>query len=185
MLLESLGGFMNNLLKNKYFQIGLTIFSVVVSSILFFFLIYRWSAFVGILSSIISIFMPIIFGLVIAYILNPAIKGLESKVFNKILKKMDLKEEKIHSLSRGLSILTASIIFLLILYIIISYIIPEILASIQILIGNIPTYIKNIQEWLTNTLRNNPDASKESSYNVTVLDNALFLSMGGKLLKIK
>ncbi len=152
---------MKNLLKNKYVQLGLSIFGVVGLSIIFFFLIYRWNAFLSVIKNIFTILMPIIYGLVIAYILNPGIKALESKVFNKALKKSNLPQEKIKERSRIFSIITSSIIFLIVLYLIVTYIIPEILTSIQVLIGNVPNYIKSIQDWLSSTLKNNPDVSNQ------------------------
>ena len=157
----SIGDNVKNFIKNKYVQLGLSIFGVIGLSIIFFFLIYRWDSFLKSIRGVIKIFMPIIYGIVIAYILNPGIKALEKKVFNKLLKNNENKRR----LSRVFSILSASIIFILVLVLLFSYIIPEILTSIQILIGNIPTYIKNTQEFLTNTLKNNPDVSNQ------ILDN--------------
>ena len=84
---------MKNLLKNKTVQIGLSIFVVICLSILFFFLLYRIETIISIIGGVIKIFMPIIYGLVIAYILNPGIKLLEKKVFTKLLKKTKYKEK--------------------------------------------------------------------------------------------
>lgn len=183
---------MKNLLKNKSIQLGLSIFGVICLSILFFFLIYRIENIVGSLLSILKIFMPIIYGIVIAYILNPIIKLLEKKVFNKLLDKLGVEKEIINKQSRIYSIITASLIFFLVLYLIISYIIPEIIASIQILIGNIPNYINNIETWLKGTLANNPDVSTQilnnyeeiSAYILTIANDSIMPSINNVIINL-
>jgi len=56
---------------HKYVAIGLTAFSVVVCSILFFYVLYNTKDIGNILSTIIGILMPFIIGGVIAYLLTP------------------------------------------------------------------------------------------------------------------
>lgn len=183
---------MKNLLKNKTIQLGLSIFAVICLSILFFFFIYRIENIVGAILGILKIFMPIIYGIVIAYILNPIIKLLENKVFNKLLKKANVEETSIPKQSRIYSIITASLIFFLVVYLIISYIIPEIIASIQILLGNVPNYINNIEEWLKGTLANNPDVSKQildnyeeiSTYILSVLNDSIMPSINNIIVNL-
>lgn len=183
---------MKNLLKNKTIQLGLSIFGVICLSILFFFFLYRIDTILGAIGGIIKILMPIIYGLVIAYILNPIIKLLENKVFNKLLSKTNMSNEKIKKHSRNYSIATAAIIFLLVLYLLISYIIPEIIASIQILLGNVPNYISNIEEWLKGTLANNPDVSAQilnnyedmSDYILTILNDSIMPSVNNLIVNL-
>ena len=183
---------MKNLLKNKSVQIGLSIFLVICLSILFFFFLYRIDKIMSIIGTILKIFMPIIYGLVIAYILNPIIKLLEKYVFTKILKKTNLSEKQIKMHSRNYSIVTASVIFLLVLYLLISYIIPEIISSIQILLGNVPNYISNVEKWLKGTLANNPDVSTQilnnyedmSEYILTILNDSIMPNINNLIVNL-
>lgn len=183
---------MKNLLKNKSVQLGLSIFAVICLSILFFFFLYRIDTIVNIIGGIIKIFMPIIYGLVIAYILNPIIKLLENKVFSKVLTKTNLEKEQVKKHSRTYSIITASVIFFVVLYLLISYIIPEIIASIQILIGNVPNYINNIEEWLKGTLANNPDVSTQilnnyedmSQHILNILNDSIMPSVNNIIVNL-
>lgn len=183
---------MKNLLKNKYVQLGLSIFAVICLSILFFFLLYRIETIINLIKGLIKILMPIIYGLVIAYILNPVIKLLENKVFNKILNKTDLDTNKIKQHSRTYSIITAALIFFLVLYLLISYIIPEIIASIQVLLGNVPNYISTIENWLKGTLQNNPDVSSQilenyedmSSYILNILNDSIMPSINNLIVNL-
>ena len=183
---------MKNLLKNKSVQLGLSIFGVICLSILFFFFIYRIETIVGTFLSILKIFMPIIYGIVIAYILNPIIKLLENKVFDKLLTKVKVEKKSIKKQSRIYSIITSALIFFLVLYLLISYIIPEIIASIQILLGNVPNYINNIEEWLKGTLANNPDVSTQilnnyeevSSYILSVLNESIMPNINNIIVNL-
>lgn len=183
---------MKNLLKNKSVQLGLSIFAVICLSILFFFFLYRIDSILNIIGGIIKIFMPIIYGLVIAYILNPIIKLLENKVFSKVLTKTNLEKEQVKKHSRTYSIITASVIFFVVLYLLISYIIPEIIASIQILIGNVPNYINNIEEWLKGTLANNPDVSTQilnnyedmSQHILNILNDSIMPSVNNIIVNL-
>lgn len=183
---------MKNLLKNKSIQIGLSVFAVICLSILFFFLLYRIENVIEIIGGIIKIFMPIIYGLIIAYILNPVIKLLEKRVFNKLLNKTKLDKSKITKHSRIYSIVTAALIFLLVLYLLISYIIPEIIASIQILLGNVPNYIDVVENWLKGTLQNNPDVSNQilenyediSSYILKILNESIMPNVNNIIVNL-
>ena len=183
---------MKNLLKNKTIQLGLSIFAVICLSILFFFLLYRIETIISLIGGIIKIFMPIIYGLVIAYILNPIIKLLEKKVFNKLLEKTKVNKSKIKSYSRTYSIVTAAFIFFFILYLLISYIIPEIIASIQVLLGNVPNYIDVVENWLKGTLENNPDVSTQilenyeemSTYILETLNDSIMPSVNNLIVNL-
>ena len=78
---------MKEKLENKYVAWGLTIFGVMAAAILLFFTIYRWNYIMGFISTLVTILMPVIYGLVIAYLMNPIVKFFENKVFNKLLKR--------------------------------------------------------------------------------------------------
>jgi len=187
-----IGDRMKNFLKNKSVQLGLSIFLVICLSILFFFFIYRIDNIVGTILAFLKIFMPILYGIIIAYILNPIIKILENKIFNKLLEKINVEKESIQKQSRIYSIIFASLIFFLILYFITSFIIPEIITSIQILIGNIPNYINNIGTWLRNSLANNPDISAQilnnydeiGSYIITVANDTIMPSVNNVIVNL-
>lgn len=183
---------MKSLLKNKSVQLGLSIFGVICLSILFFFFIYRIEGIVGTILGFLKIFIPILYGITIAYILNPIIKLLENKIFNKLLEKLKVEKKDISKQSRIYSIIFASLIFFLILYFIISFMIPEIIASIQILIGNIPTYINNIGLWLRESLANNPDISTQilnnydeiGTYIITVANDSIMPSINNIIVNL-
>lgn len=135
--------------ENKYIAWGVTLFSVFSALILLFFAIYRWDYIFGFIQTLFTIMMPFIYGVAIAYIMNPIVKFFENKVFNKLLKKKKNKKKKDRKkLLRVLSLCTSTIIFFGLLITSVSFLIPELLKSIEMLILNINTYLSNSKELL-------------------------------------
>ena len=140
---------MKEKLENKYIAWGLTIISVFAALILLFFAIYRWEYIVGFIETLVVILMPFIFGLVIAYMMSPVLRFFEEKVYEPLLKKK-LKKKERTKITRVLSIFTATIIFWGLLITCISFLIPEMLKSLETLVTNINTYLSNSKELLIN-----------------------------------
>lgn len=138
---------MKEKLENKYVAWGLTIFSVFAALILLFFAILRWDYIVSFITTVVSILMPFIFGMVIAYLMNPVLIFFENKVYNPLLKKK-IKKKQRSKVVRVLSICTATIIFWGLLISCISFLIPEMLKSLDTLVTNINIYLSNSKELL-------------------------------------
>lgn len=98
----------------------------------------------GALSSIFSVFAPVLIGFAIAYILNPILRLYEFKVFKKIKKK---------SVLRGLSILCTYITALLIIVALLYLLIPSIIKSLVDLVSRYDEYVATASDWI-NTLIN-------------------------------
>lgn len=136
---------MKKLLENRIIQIGVMAFIVIAASILFYYLIFMIPAIINFLGKLVAIMMPLIVGLILAYIMNPIVKLFERRVFGKIEK---------DTVRRNLSILCTIVVIIGVLVALISFIIPQLLLSIQSLIINVPTYAQNIEaallDWLSN-----------------------------------
>lgn len=150
---------MKEKLENKYVAWGITIFSVFAALILLFFAILRWDYIVGFITTVVSILMPFIYGMVIAYLMNPVLKFFENKVFNSLLKKKVKKKQR-NKVARVLSICTATIIFWGLLISCISFLIPEMLKSLDTLVTNINTYLSNSKELLIDLFGGSESISK-------------------------
>ena len=138
---------MKEKLENKYIAWGLTIFSVFAALILLFFAIYRWDYIFGFFKTLVVIMMPFIYGLTIAYLMNPVLIFFENKVYEPLLKKRLKKKDRV-KINRVLSICTVTLIFWGVLITCISFLIPEILKSLETLVTNINTYLSNSKELL-------------------------------------
>lgn len=141
----------------KYFYWGLTAFLVIVFSVLFFFALFRMKEISNVVASILDILKPIIYGLAIAYLLEPVMSFFERHIHRFLLKKgKKLKPNKIKKLSRCLGILISMVLTLCVLGALISMIIPQLLTSITGIVENLPSYLNNLQSWMNQTLADNP-----------------------------
>ncbi|MBD5460642.1 MAG: AI-2E family transporter [Lachnospiraceae bacterium] len=135
--------------SNKYFKWGITAFSVIVAGLLVCYLIFNASEFLGNINKLLSVGMPVAVGLVIAYLLTPIVNFLEGKVFLPLCKKMKIKESKTRSkLIRAISILLTIVLVIFVIYVLIAMLISQIVPSIQNIISNFDSYIRNITEWM-------------------------------------
>lgn len=142
---------MKKLLENRFVQIGATAFCVIAACIIFYFCIGSIPIVVKCLGALMNILMPLIFGLVLAYIMHPIVNLFDKKVLTKVENK---------NVKRNLSIFFTIVIILGVLAGLISVVIPQLLESIQSLIINAPSYFKDLENVIINWL-NNP--TNESS----------------------
>ncbi len=138
--------------NKRYNTIAFYAVLVIAINVLIVVAIFKFGAILNVLSSLVTVFMPIIWGFVIAYLMNPIMVNFE-KLYKKAVKKPTRKK-----LMRGLAILASSIVFLGIVGGIISVIVPEFINSFNDIISNFSTFITNIQKWLGKMLKNYPQA---------------------------
>ncbi len=127
--------------NNKYLTISVYSLIVVALSIVIYKLLQGVSDYSAFFDSVIAIVKPIIYGIVLAYILSPIEKLFEYKLLPKVFKKRSKK--LIRYLSIGIAYLLFVIAFSLVLYIAV----PQLLESINRIIVSIPMYVVNVQNW--------------------------------------
>ncbi|MBQ3940591.1 MAG: AI-2E family transporter [Oscillospiraceae bacterium] len=104
---------------------------------------WRWSALVSILRKTVSVLMPVLLGLVFAYLLCPVMLWLEKPVG----KLTDRKKPR-PVLRRVLALAGTMLIVALIITGLIVAIVPELIASIKNLLVNIPEYLTSTGNWI-------------------------------------
>lgn len=98
----------------------------------------------GLLSSILSLFSPLLIGVGIAYVMNLLLMAIE-RLWDKALKKApELWRVK---LKRPICLTLAFLLFLGIIFAIIFILIPRLEEAGTTLVANVPTYITQIQGW--------------------------------------
>lgn len=148
----------------KYLYWGVTAFLVIASGIIFYYGIFNSDVLGSGLTKITDILMPIIYGLVIAYILNPFVSLLEKKVFLKLIEKnRPNRKQKTEKKIRNISILTTLIIMVMLLYGLLNLLIPQLIKSIQTIIQSLPSYYENFQSWLGEIIKKNPQLENSTS----------------------
>ena len=124
--------------KNKYFGWGITAFGVIACSILFFMLLQHGKSISGAIGTLISILSPIIWGMVITYLLWPLVKMFQRKLFEPLLQKIRPKKPVSKSLARGLSVVLAILVALVLIAALVWLIIPQLYTSIESIVLNSP-----------------------------------------------
>lgn len=135
-------------LDKKYLYWGLTAFSVVIASVLFYFVIFQMPTILSGISTIFTIVNPILYGAAIAYILNPLVCQLEKLIY-RICKRYNWSTtNRTRSLIRFAVVILSLVLALLCIYGLLYMLIPEVFGSISNIIDNFPRYVNNAQEWL-------------------------------------
>lgn len=148
--------------SNKYLQIALTSISVIAAGIIIFFIVFKISSIAGFFYKLMSVLQPIVFGLVIAYIINPVMKWIEYAVtkfigFMKKKKKLKKLSDKINTAktARITGVAVSLILAGITVYILMYMVIPELTASISKMIEDLPIQINNFDENFRHFMKNN------------------------------
>lgn len=119
---------------------------------------FRGANFKDGVSKIIAISMPIIDGLILAYLLTPVLNFIEHKALKYIFKKKrgDMTEKQRKMLR--MSAITLTLLFVVfIIYAFCSMVLPQLFKSIQSIVFQFPVYVNNLTVWLEKVLADNPD----------------------------
>ncbi|TGY43368.1 AI-2E family transporter [Clostridium sartagoforme] len=101
-------------------------------------LIENYNYFFNIIGKLWSLLLPVVYGLIIAYILNPLVKFIQRKFKTK----------------DGIAILSSYVLLIVILVVVAIFLIPNMVNSLIDLTSNIPSYIKECQSWMNSLLNN-------------------------------
>ena len=145
----------------KYLYWGLTAFLAFAGAILFYYLLFHRSNFMGGLNKVITIAMPIIDGFVLAYLFTPILNKIEKSIVKPLCKKAGIAmTAKNKGRIRAFCILATLLVVILILYELFALILPEVNRSIQNIIFMFPIYLNNLSDWALLLLKDNPDLEK-------------------------
>ncbi len=137
----------------KYLYWGVTAFCVVVASIVFFWLLNTWNGIRSTLGLIMSALSPVIYGLVIAYLLNKIMAVFEERWFKKLCSKLFKKPETARKAARAFSVVVTLLLALGIIAGLLAIILPEIVNSVTNILSNSENYLNVAMEWLENALK--------------------------------
>lgn len=134
----------------KYFKICVYGFGAIAALLLFQRILQSsgnvWQSCLNGISFLLTLLTPFIFAIVIAYILNPAVSGLEM-LLGKIF-----KNEKF---ARGRKLISLLFIYAAAITVIVMslyFVIPGIIRNVSDLFKNLPEYFKQLQAFYNNTL---------------------------------
>lgn len=154
--------------NKRYNTIAFYAVLVIAINVLIVVAIFKFDSIMKILSTLIRVLMPIIWGLVIAFLMNPIMVK-----FEKLFKNKMIKTRKKKKLLRSLSITISSIVFLGIVVGVISVIIPEFVKSFNDIINNSSGFVVKTQKWISKTLSNYPQIEKFASEKIVEFSSDL------------
>lgn len=143
--------------NKKMILTGIIAFLVIAASICFYYLVFRGDKISEKISSLFKILSPVIYGIIIAYLLTPIVNFIEQKLLVHLFtKKNPVITPKKMKYMRMLSVILTMLVVLLLLYAFFSVIVPEISKSIVSISNQFPYYIANLTAWSTKFLEDNP-----------------------------
>ncbi len=129
--------------NKKYTTIAFYALIVIALSVLLVFAFVNMSFVTGALSALLKIFYPIIYGLVLAYLINPIYKVAYDKVFSGIGRKKSKTK-----LRRALSIVCTYVFVFAIVAGFVAIIVPQIVTSYMSLQEQVKKYIVDASDWV-------------------------------------
>lgn len=142
--------------NRSYVKWGLTALGVIFISILLVVIFTDLPGFFSVIKGLQAILEPIVFGVVIAFLLNPIVRFFDGRLIPLLGRKTKLKPETIKKLSRATGIVAALILAALILYAFFSMLLPQLYDSVVGIVDNAENYYASIDTWVTNLLEDNP-----------------------------
>ncbi len=131
----------------QHFSRGMTYFLVIAAALIFYFILLRASDIYAAFLDILSALRAVIYGCIIAYLLNPLIriieKGLQPRLATRIK-----KEKTLHTVTRGSSIFIAMLLVVLVIVALVNLVVPEVVNNIRRLAETLPGQINSFLAWL-------------------------------------
>lgn len=158
---------MKKKIEKKYIGMAFLALLVILLSILFNNLLEESAKYKGFSKTIKGTFMPIIWGFIIAYLLNPIMKRLEQYIFMPLAKKLYQKKDKENKqkkFARAGSVILTMALFLFVLVGGLCVVIPQIYESIAKIIRDVPEYYAEVETWVTEFL------AEDNNFSVYILD---------------
>lgn len=125
-----------------HFRKGLTFFLVIAACVIFYFLLLRIDDISVGVSKVIDVLKPILYGMVIAYLLNPIVKQIDRWLIPQLKKKMS--QEKAKKVSRSVGVFAALVMLLALILALCNMLIPELYKSIRDMVQTLPGQISDM-----------------------------------------
>ena len=157
------------------------VFLVAAGCIILYWVLHETDRVSSVWGMVVSLFSPFVAGAAIAFILNVPMRAIE-----RLLKKIEKP-----GLRRGLAILLTLLAVLLVLTGVVYLIIPQVVATVETLISEIPGFITRVAQWGRDWLTDHPELLEWLSENTdfdsvewTSLLQQIFTELSNRLSSI-
>lgn len=129
----------------QHFSQGMTYLLVIAVCVVFYFALLRFEQISHSISTVIEVLKPILYGLVIAFLLNPVVKQTD-KVMVPFLSKY-MEPRRAAKISRALGVVAALIFLIALIIALCNMLIPELAKSIRDLVYTLPGQLNDLVDW--------------------------------------
>lgn len=136
----------------KYLFISLAGAIGIIVCIVFFFLLFRFQEVMKGIQTLENILMPFIYGAVIAYLLTPVCNFVEGYLHSFLADKMKVKERQAARMSAALGIGASLLFGLLIVYLLLAMVLPQVFTSIRGIVEVLPNNVMKWSAWVEQKL---------------------------------
>lgn len=126
-----------------YIRQGISAFLVILAGIICFFAFLRFDSIVRAFRSVVRVLTPIIYGFVLAFLLNPIVRRVE-KIVSPLLRRWLRKEDGMQKTARGIGIFSGLLVVLIVVVALFNMLIPELYKSIRDLVVALP---EELSQW--------------------------------------
>ncbi len=119
---------------------GIGLFLIIAASIVFYFLFLKFSHLFKGIGVVVHILKPILYGLTIAYLLNPVVDKVEN-AFLKIAKERFKIQKDMFRTARAIGVFAGITLLNLVIFLLFSLLLPQLWVSIQNLMQTLPSQI--------------------------------------------
>lgn len=120
---------------------------VIAVSIVFIFVLFKWSEIHKAAGGLIKILSPVIAGLIIAYILLPIVEFVERRLSKLRWVVRSKKQAQTKRMVRGISVACAMAFALGIIFVLGYMVLPQLVSSISQIILRFPSYTRQVTDW--------------------------------------
>lgn len=145
--------------NKKYNTVALYAALVIAANVLLIVAILKFDAIASVFGTLMRVLSPVIWGLIIAFLMNPIMVNTE-KLFKK------KKEGSSGKLMRAFSVTIASLVFLGIVVGLLVIVVPELVESIKNLFNNMGDLRNKLENWIKNTFSNYPSLVKTATEKI-------------------
>ncbi len=143
-----------------YVKTGVTVFLTTAAILLFYDTLFGSRWLLGMANQLLGALQPVLLGAMIAYLLAPAIDFFEQRLFPKQVQKAREEGLPCAAIPRAVSLLLTWIIIGFAVYLLMSFLLPELYRSVLQLIGNVENYYNIIVGWVQELFHLNPEMEK-------------------------
>lgn len=172
---------MKNEKYRDYLMIGIISFGVIAAGLLTFFILFHFKEIRELLGGLVSILMPFIVGVVIAYLLAPFYNMILRNTESGLVKRK-FPEKSARSIAMALAVVVSITSALVLVCGLVALVVPSFITSLNGIVNSTQSYMDRATTWLNDFFADNPEMAATAEYYLTNGSTQLMTWLTEKLL---